>query len=105
MTTAMSRPAASDTLLGMEIREANVDDLAQVAGVCDASDRARWTSEMLAPQEDRVALVAVAEGEIVGAAKTHFPTEPDGDAPAGYYLGGIVVAPGFRRQGVGGSLT
>ncbi|WP_091707479.1 GNAT family N-acetyltransferase [Microbacterium sp. cf046] len=89
----------------MEIRQARVDDLADVAVVCDASARARWTERMLSPNEDRVALVAVTGGVVVGAAKTHFHGEPDGEAPAGHYLGGLVVAPGFRRRGVGSSLT
>ena len=89
----------------MEIREASPDDLPHVARVCDASGRARWTAEMLTPEEVRVVLVALSEGEIVGVAKTHFHGEPDGDAPAGHYLGGIVVAPDSRRRGVGGSLT
>lgn len=89
----------------MEIREAHPDDLAQVAGVCDASGRTRWTAEMLTPQDDRIVVVAVVDGEIVGVAKTHFHSEPDGAAPAGYYLGGIVVAPDFRRRGVGSDLT
>lgn len=89
----------------MDIREASVDDTAQVAAVCDASSRDRWTEEMLAPADDRVVFVAVREGEVIGVAKTHFHGEPDGEAPAGHYLGGIVVAPDFRRRGVGGGLT
>jgi aminoglycoside 6'-N-acetyltransferase I len=89
----------------MEFREANTDDLAQVGTVCDASGRARWTNEMLVRREDRIALVAVLDGEVVGAAKTHFHGEADGEAPAGHYLGGVVVAPGCRRRGVGSTLT
>lgn len=89
----------------MQIRESTLDDLAQVHAVCDASARARWTSEMIAPRSDRVVLVAVTQGEVVGVAKTHLHPHPDGGAPAGHYLGGVVVAPGFRRRGVGSALT
>lgn len=91
--------------LPMQIREATVDDLGHVDVVCDASGRARWTSEMIAPRNDRVVLVAVKQREVTGVAKTHLHPNPEGGAPAGHYLGGVVVAPGFRRRGVGSSLT
>lgn len=89
----------------MQIRECTLDDLAQVNSLCDASERTPWTSEMIAPMSDRVVLVAVADGEVIGVAKTHFHPEPEGRSPAGHYLGGVVVAPGFRRLGVGSALT
>ncbi|MFM9432768.1 GNAT family N-acetyltransferase [Arthrobacter sp. MP_2.3] len=89
----------------MQIREMTVDELGQVDSICDASDRTRWTKETISPRDDRVVLVAVAAGEVVGAAKTHFHPDPDGSVPAGHYLGGVVVAPGFRRQGIGSALT
>lgn len=89
----------------MQIRESTLDDLGHVNVVCDASDRARWTGEMIAPGSDRVVLVAVTQGEIVGVAKTRLHQDPEGSAPAGHYLGGVVVAPGFRRRGVGSALT
>jgi ribosomal protein S18 acetylase RimI-like enzyme len=41
----------------------------------------------------------------VGAAKTHLHSDADGEAPAGHYLGGIVVAPGHRRHRVGSALS
>lgn len=89
----------------MQIREATIDDLGAVNAVCGASDRPRWTEEMLAPKNDRIVLVASEEGGIVGVAKTHFHGGPDGDVPAGHYLGGIVVTPGLRRKGTGSALT
>lgn len=89
----------------MQIREATLDDLRQVDAICDASDRARWTAEMIAPINDRVVLVAAIQGQIVGVAKTHFHGEPDGEAPAGHYLGGVVVTPDSRRRGIGSALT
>ncbi|MGO4856852.1 GNAT family N-acetyltransferase [Arthrobacter sp. 2MCAF14] len=89
----------------MQIRECTLDDLGQVNAVCDASARTRWTSEMIAPRSDRVVLVAVTQGEVIGVAKTHFHSDPEGRSPAGHYLGGMVVAPGFRRRRVGSALT
>ncbi|RAX44109.1 GNAT family N-acetyltransferase [Arthrobacter sp. AQ5-06] len=89
----------------MQIRDATLDDLTQVDAICDASDRARWTAEMIAPINDRVVLVAAIQGQIVGVAKTHFHGEPDGEVPAGHYLGGVVVTPDFRRRGIGSALT
>lgn len=89
----------------MKLREATPADLAQAADVCNAAGRAPWTKEMLAPQTGRAVLVAVQGNRIVGIAKTHFYPEPDGTAPAGHYLGGVLVLPAFRRQGVGSHLT
>ena len=89
----------------MQIRESTPEDLEQVNAVCDASGRTRWTKEMIAPRIDRVVLVAATQGEVFGVAKTHLHPDPDGSAPAGHYLGGVVVAPGFRRRGVGSALT
>ncbi|WP_255769253.1 GNAT family N-acetyltransferase [Pseudarthrobacter sulfonivorans] len=89
----------------MEIREVTADDLHQVQAVCDASGRERWTEDSIIPRSDRLVLAAVTAGGIIGVAKTHFHPDPDGAVPAGHYLGGIVVVPGFRRQGVGAALT
>ncbi len=50
-------------------------------------------------------MLATINGEIAGAAKTHQHAERDGHAPAGHYLGGVVVGPQWRRQGVGSLLT
>ncbi|MEV8150224.1 GNAT family N-acetyltransferase [Arthrobacter sp. NPDC080073] len=89
----------------MQIRECALDDLAQVNAVCDAAGRNRWTRDMIAPRSDRFILVAVAQGEVIGVAKTHFHSNPADSSPAGHYLGGVVVAPEFRRRGVGSALT
>ncbi|WP_461165006.1 GNAT family N-acetyltransferase [Arthrobacter sp. R4-81] len=89
----------------MQICEATLDDLEHVVAICDASDRARWTPEMVAPVSERIVLVASIQEEIVGVAKTHFHGEPDGKAPAGHYLGGVVVSPNSRRRGIGSALT
>lgn len=89
----------------MQLRECTLGDLGQVNAVCDAGGRTRWTNEMIAPRSDRVVLVAVTQGEVIGVAKTHFHPDPEGSSPAGHYLGGLVVSPRFRRRGVGSALT
>ena len=91
--------------VSMQIRESTLDDLGDVDAICDASARTRWTIEMIAPRSDGVVLVAVPQGEVVGVAKTHLHPNLDGGAPTGHYLGGVVVAPGLRRRGVGSALT
>lgn len=63
--------------------------------------------------EDRLALVAEAKSDmtpgpgfaVVGWAKTHRYDVGDGPAPAGHYLGGLTVAPDFRRRGLAVALT
>jgi aminoglycoside 6'-N-acetyltransferase I len=87
------------------IREAAVEDIHGVDDVCDASERDRWPLHMLHVRDDRLVVVAQTEGRLVGAGKTHFHQEPDGCAPAGHYLGGVIVSPSFRRQGVASALT
>ncbi|WP_461164410.1 hypothetical protein [Arthrobacter sp. R4-81] len=82
----------------MQIREAAADDLEHVNAARDASGRPHWTNEMIAPGHIRLVLVAVMKGEVVGAVKTHYHSDPDGMAPAGHYLAGVVVAPRFRRR-------
>ncbi|WP_416417955.1 GNAT family N-acetyltransferase [Paenarthrobacter aromaticivorans] len=89
----------------MQIREAALNDLRQVEAICDASGRARWAPEMIAPVSVRVVLVAIEQDEIVGIAKTHFHGEPEGRAPAGHYLGGVIITPNFRRRGIASALT
>lgn len=42
---------------------------------------------------------------VVGWAKTHHYDVGDGPAPAGHYLGGLTVAPDFRRRGLAVALT
>lgn len=42
---------------------------------------------------------------VVGWAKTHHHVEQVDPAPPGHYLGGITVAPAWRRRGIGATLT
>lgn len=55
--------------------------------------------------ENRMVVVASADGNIVGWGKTHFWSYSDGPAPAGHYLGGVTVLPRFRRRGIARALT
>ena len=89
----------------MRIREATVDDLRQVDAICDASGRERWTPKMVVPARDRTVLAAIVDDGIAGIAKTHFHGEPEGGAPGGHYLGGVIVSPDHRRRGIGFALT
>ncbi|MGY3565033.1 GNAT family N-acetyltransferase [Sinomonas sp. RB5] len=97
------------------MRPAVPGDLAAVNAVVRAAGRPDWAAAALAPRPDRIAVVALADGELagpaladgrlLGCAKTHVYPAPDGGAPAGHYLGGIVVHPAARRRGAGRALT
>lgn len=89
----------------MVLREATAADHADVVRICRASGRDPWAPDVFSPQPNRVVVVAVIRGSVVGVAKTHHHEERDGDAPAGHYLGGVVVHPHWRRQGVGSALV
>lgn len=41
----------------------------------------------------------------MGWGKTHYWDKPDGAAPVGHYLGGIVIRPELRRRGLATALT
>ncbi|MGU3643377.1 GNAT family N-acetyltransferase [Microbacterium sp. C23T] len=89
----------------MIIRPASADDLADINAVHEACGRRAWDSAVLDDVDDRLIVVAVADGKIVAAAKTHHQSTPDGGAPEGYYLGGLAVHPSHRREGIGLALT
>jgi ribosomal protein S18 acetylase RimI-like enzyme len=72
--------------------------------VADAEQRLR--DELV--RTDRWLLVAVVDGAVAGYGRTseHRPAQPGPrDAPAGFYLGGLVVHPARRRHGIGAALT
>lgn len=89
----------------MLIREASLADINGVDEICDASGRSRWSPNLLEVKQDRQVLIAEVEGKVIGVAKTHFHEDSGGDVPGGHFLGGIVVAPAHRRQGVATALT
>jgi aminoglycoside 6'-N-acetyltransferase I len=92
----------------VEIRPATADDIPQILALSSVADRPATMGESTAlaiDDVDRLVLVAVAGGTVVGWAKTHYWAHSDGQSPAGHYLGGITVAPIWRRRGVGTGLT
>jgi ribosomal protein S18 acetylase RimI-like enzyme len=91
--------------------------LADVAGCLDLVesvlklDREHWERSLTASVTDPDRMLHVAEdaGRIAGYSRAFCWTRPD-DAPAnaappGWYLMGLVVAPEYRRRGVGRALT
>ncbi len=62
-----------------------------------------------AARSERLLLVATADGEVVGWGQvTHFQPSleaPANHAPEGWYLGSLFVRAGWRRLGIGASLT
>lgn len=108
--TARERSAPSPAT----IREAATDDLAACAAMIVSRaggdlDK-RW--ERLAAdlgKDDHHLLVAVVGHEVVGFGQVMPFVAPSGApidvAPDGYYLVGLVVAPAWRRRGIGERLT
>ncbi|XAS72226.1 GNAT family N-acetyltransferase [Micrococcaceae bacterium Sec5.1] len=99
-------------------REGDVPGITEVeltAGRTSPAAASKFGAGISAAIMDSYRLVLVAEAPpdmprdgspgVVGWAKTHYWDHSDGPAPAGYYLGGITVAPHFRRQGVAAELT
>lgn len=101
-TTVLNVPQRK---LAVVVREATGEDHAAAAKICAASGLDAWARAVFAFHPRRVVIVAIADGEIVGVAKTHHHAGNDGDAPAGHYLGGVVVEPRWRRKGLGLLLT
>ncbi|WP_082177579.1 GNAT family N-acetyltransferase [Arthrobacter sp. RIT-PI-e] len=89
----------------MLIRQAMPDDVDGVGDISRASGRDVWDLDTLRTTSERLVVVADLEGQLVGAAKTHFHAHPDNDAPSGHYLGGVMVLPSCRRQGIASALT
>ncbi len=87
------------------IRRALPDDVLGINGMHAACGRSLWDSRVLDEDPDRCVVVAVIDGEIVGAGKTHHQLEDVIPARAGYYLGGVSVHPDHRRRGIGRALT
>ena len=90
------------------IRAASDDDAATLA---DLESTVRHTTSspdaMAAAIADphRHVVVAVADDEVVGWAKTHWWDWSDGPAEAGQYLGGLTVDPRWRGRGAARTLT
>jgi len=98
----------------VEVRAAEVADLDACAelivsrtGGSAAERRGRLLADLSDP--DRYAVVAVVDSEVIGYGGVirHevSPTDPTTMAPTGYYLVGLIVAPAWRRHGIGELLT
>ncbi|MEV5961388.1 GNAT family N-acetyltransferase [Kribbella sp. NPDC051952] len=98
----------------VEIRPARDEDLDACAALIvtrtggPAADRRKLLVADLA-NPDRHTVVACVDGEVIGYAAVirHqvSPTDPPTTAPSGYYLIGLIVAPEWRRHGIGDLLT
>jgi aminoglycoside 6'-N-acetyltransferase I len=83
-------------------------DIASILEVQSLSGRPMPTVASLEAAIDdgaRLVLVARLDGVLAGWGKTHFFALGDGLAPAGHYLGGVTVAPSWRRHGLATALT
>jgi ribosomal protein S18 acetylase RimI-like enzyme len=95
------RPAAAADLPG----------LARLAVAGRAGEQAAWAARFAAELADPDAclLVAADDGQVRAYGRVgRFdppPGAPANVAPPGYYLTGLLVAPGFRRLGLGQRLT
>lgn len=95
------------------VRVATADDLVACGALVarrEGSDAVAVTERLRAATADDDHLIMVADhhGEVVGYARAGRLTPvADGGrhAPDGWYLSGIVVAPEYRRRGIGRALT
>jgi len=88
--------------------EADVQEVAGLAVSVSTLDAQQWGERLRrdVAGPDRALLVARAEGVLAGFARTgHVVPGPEDTSPEGDYLTGLVVAPSFRRRGVGEALV
>jgi phosphinothricin acetyltransferase len=90
-----------------EATAADIDALAAIELAAVSRTRDDWIDMVeKARSDDRLLLVADLAGAIAGFAQTHFLAEhPIDAAPAGFYLTGVTVIPGYRRAGLGHAFT
>ncbi|WP_404289984.1 GNAT family N-acetyltransferase [Glutamicibacter arilaitensis] len=89
----------------MQVRTARAQDAAGIARLCVDNGRDPWPAEAILSTADKLVVVAVAGAQLVGIAKTHWHEDAHGIAPAGHYLGGVIVDSSWRRYGIGQALT
>jgi GNAT superfamily N-acetyltransferase len=98
----------------LTIRPAAIADLPGTARLAVAErggEHAEWQARFAAdlPDPDACLLLAEAGGHVTayGRARRFDPPRdaPASIAPAGYYLSGLLVAPAYRRRGIGEQLT
>lgn len=111
---ASARPLGPDDGLLVRIaREADAEAVGAISAAREGTDPDVQTAAFRrllerGPTSDE-AFVAELQGAIVGFGKVHAfvpPADaPANAAPAGWYLGGVVVTPPQRRRGIGAALT
>lgn len=92
----------------VDVRAATRGDIAKMRDIDTAAGRTPAGADTLAAailDEIRLVVVASVDGHIVGWGKTHFWPHADGEAPGGFYLGGVTVIPELRRHGIARALT
>jgi ribosomal protein S18 acetylase RimI-like enzyme len=98
----------------LTIRPAAIADLPTAARLAVAErggEPSQWRARFAADLADPRACLLLAEtrGQVMGYGRVRrFDPPPDAPvniAPAGYYLSGLLVAPAYRRRGIGEQLT
>jgi len=90
---------------------AHLDRCAEIAAQREGGSLQQWREalERGLAAADRLSWVALVDGEVVGYASVGRLNprvgDPDGVAPEGWYLTGVVVDPAHRRRGIGSRLT
>ncbi|MCZ2404073.1 GNAT family N-acetyltransferase [Paenarthrobacter sp. Z7-10] len=90
------------------IRPAVDEDVAAILRTQRAAGRTKTGAgalEAAISDLERFVVVAAVDKELVGWGKTHCWSYADGPALAGHYLGGVTVAPEWRRRGIGADLA
>ncbi|GAB3541513.1 hypothetical protein GCM10027403_32940 [Arthrobacter tecti] len=101
------RPGQPGTRADLTLQPATQADLEPMLALQKLAGRPTSPQSLGAAIDDvgRLVVVAFAGDELAGWSKTHFYEERDGAAPPGQYLGGVEVAPAWRRRGVATALT
>jgi len=114
LRSGMVRPLLPDCRareVRIDYRLGGVEDSKEVAWLANSvygGDLAQWRSRMerTLAREDYLVL-AHRNGAAIGYGEAAIcqPADAEDTAPGGYYLTGLVVLPGWRRNGVGSELT
>jgi ribosomal protein S18 acetylase RimI-like enzyme len=91
------------------IRRATTSDLTECAQLISNDEsgvfedwRSRFEQDLADPQ--RLFLVATVDDSVAGYGHTTYTRTSEGDvdtSPTGYFLSGLLISPGHRRQGLG----
>jgi ribosomal protein S18 acetylase RimI-like enzyme len=97
------------------VRPAAVADVAALVGLAAGEGRdagamrTRFAADVARAERELLVAVVTATGTLAGYGRiARFDPPPDAPAnvaPAGWYLGGLLVAGAHRRQGIGSALT